>query len=197
MFLEQFGEFRNGAFLVRGKVVMNVPAEVVLAEIVDRIPSRVSTRSIQRVHPEILRVTEFLPQLCVFNTAPQRPHGKHKWQLGQFEPGRAKIKNFVWRACRAGAVRRRTGRWKSIAGSPMSSTASCSAAVCGSGSGLNSGFSPRSASRTFKRFKPDNEAVWQINLLQFRQWTGDAPAARCKPRRATRWQRRRGCHSGR
>ena len=61
VFAEQPSEFGDGAFLIRGQVVMNVPVEVILAEIVV-VFGAVADDPVQRVHAEIPRVTQLPAQ---------------------------------------------------------------------------------------------------------------------------------------
>ena len=57
VFAEQPGESGDGAFFIRGQVVMDVPVEVILAEIVV-VFGPVADDPVQRVHAEIPRVTK-------------------------------------------------------------------------------------------------------------------------------------------
>src|SRR5437773_12060731 len=94
MLAQQLDKTSQAAFLISAKVVVNVPAQIIIAEIVIIGGAR-SNNIIERVHAEIARFAQLAAQSGIFDTAPQRPYGIDKRQRGYFIPCSAEIPAVV------------------------------------------------------------------------------------------------------
>src|SRR5579863_521266 len=75
-------------------MVMNMPAEVVLAKLQAVLRSTPNNR-IERVQAEIPRLAQLTAQSGIFHAATQSPDSVDERQHGELEPGRAQVPNFV------------------------------------------------------------------------------------------------------
>jgi len=82
---EQLHEFRQTALFVGAKVIVNVPAEVVLAKIVV-IFGTAADDGIECVQAEAPRFAQLSAQPAILNSTTQRPDGINERQLCQFKP---------------------------------------------------------------------------------------------------------------
>src|ERR1019366_2077212 len=94
VFAEQFAEAGDGTLLVLAEVKVDVPLKIIAPEILVKFLARFND-ALQRFHAELLRLLQFTAQFPVFDSAPQRPYGINKRQLRHFQPGQAKVENFV------------------------------------------------------------------------------------------------------
>src|SRR5438128_10635693 len=94
MLAQQLDKTSQAAFLISAKVVVNVPAQIIIAEIVIIVGAR-PNNIIERVHAEIARFAQLAAQSGIFDTAPQRPDGIDKGQRAHFIPCSAEIPHFV------------------------------------------------------------------------------------------------------
>lgn len=94
MFAEQFDELRQPAFFIRAEVVVDDPAEVVLAEVVI-VFLPLADDGIQLAQARGFSLAQLPAQCGADVPAAQRPHGIDKRQLRQLEPRRAEIPNLV------------------------------------------------------------------------------------------------------
>src|SRR5215207_1314435 len=83
---EQFDKLREAALFIGTEVVMNVPAQVVLAELEIELRS-VRDAVVQRLQTERLGFTQNAPKVRRFDASAQRPHRINKRQFGEFRPG--------------------------------------------------------------------------------------------------------------
>src|SRR5215470_7212309 len=88
MALQQVAEFCQPSLLIGSEVVMDVPAQVIMAKIeivICSIPNDV----IECVQPEIARLSQLSTKGGILDTASQSPDRVNEWQFRQFEPGGA------------------------------------------------------------------------------------------------------------
>src|SRR5438270_13116876 len=94
MLAQQLDKSSQAAFLISAKVVVNVPAQIVIAEIIIIIGAR-PYNVIERVHAEIASFAQLAAQSGIFDTAPQCPYGIDKGQGRRFIPRSAEIPDVV------------------------------------------------------------------------------------------------------
>src|SRR5213082_863957 len=94
MLAEQFHEFREAALFVGAKVVVNVPAEVILSEIVV-VFDTAADDGIERVQAEASRFAQLPAQAAVVHATAQGPDGINEGQLRQVIPSGAQVPDFV------------------------------------------------------------------------------------------------------
>src|ERR1051325_4520992 len=92
MFAQQPDEFGQTALFIGAQVVVNVPAQVILAVIVI---GAAADDGIERVQAETLRLAQLPAESAVVPSAAQRPDRIHKRQPGQLVPGRPQVPHFV------------------------------------------------------------------------------------------------------
>src|SRR5438552_14176968 len=94
MLAKKLHELRQAAFFVRAKVIVNVPAKVILAEIVI-VFATAADDGIERVQAETFRRAQLPAQAIVFDPTAQRPDGIDERQPGEFIPRGAQVPEFV------------------------------------------------------------------------------------------------------
>src|SRR5258706_16379030 len=72
MFLEEFSKLFQAALLVGSKIIVNMPAQIIFAEI-EIVFVAAADDVIERVEAEVSGLAELPAQGGVFNSAPQRP----------------------------------------------------------------------------------------------------------------------------
>src|SRR5262249_38274835 len=75
-------------------MVMDVPAGVVLAEIVIEFGAAADD-AVKGIEAEIACLAQLAAELGIFDAATQRPDGIDKGQAGKFHPGNAEVEDFV------------------------------------------------------------------------------------------------------
>src|SRR5437660_1789447 len=94
MFAQQLGKPSQAAFLIGAKVVVNVPAQIIIAEIVIIVSARPND-IIESVHSEIARFTQLAAQSGILHAAPQCPDSINKGQSRHFIPCRPEVPKVV------------------------------------------------------------------------------------------------------
>src|SRR2546428_10673084 len=94
MLAQQLDRTSQAAFLISAKVVVNMPAQIIIAKIVIIIGARPND-VVERIHSEIAGFAQLAAQSGIFDTAPQRPDGVNKGQRGHFVPCSAEIPDVV------------------------------------------------------------------------------------------------------
>src|SRR6266480_6755292 len=94
MFAEQLHEFRQPALFVRAEVIVNVPAKIILAEIVV-VFSPAADDVVEGVEAETLCFAQLAAQPAVVHATAQGPDGVNERQLRQVIPRRAQVPDFV------------------------------------------------------------------------------------------------------
>ncbi len=130
MLAQQVNEFGQAALLVRAQMVMDVPTEVILAEVIIVIGASADNQ-VERVEAEIARFAELSAQRGILHPATQSPDGIDERQFGQFVPSGAEVPKVVPArgpqqiqrrvAYQQRIIRQRGARSKSSAGSPINS----------------------------------------------------------------------------
>ena len=87
VFAQEFDEFREAAFFVGAEVIVDVPAEVILAEILG-VFGAVADDVVEGVQAELARFGQLTAQGGVFLPAPQCPDGVDKGQAASFQTTR-------------------------------------------------------------------------------------------------------------
>src|SRR2546427_12166660 len=83
---QQFHELDQPALFVGAQMVMNVPAEVILAKVII-VFGPFADDVVERFKPEVLRVAEPPAQGVVLDSPPQRPDRVNERQTRQLHPG--------------------------------------------------------------------------------------------------------------
>src|SRR5690606_14486681 len=78
----------------RSQMIMNMPLEVILAELECVFGSR-TNNVINRVQTEILRLAKLPPQPLIFKAAAQCPDCIHERQLRKLQPGCSQVPDLV------------------------------------------------------------------------------------------------------
>src|SRR6266511_4226940 len=91
---EQLDEHGQAALFIAAEMVVYVPAEIILAEIVI-ILRPVADDVIERVQAKMFRLTNLASQARVGDTAAERPDGINKRRLRQLVPGFAQVPDLV------------------------------------------------------------------------------------------------------
>ncbi len=94
VFAKQFDKFCQAALFVGSEVIVNVPAEVILAEIVGVLGPGADD-GIQRIESEVAGLAERPPERCVLHAPAQCPHRIHKRKIRQLRPGRAEVPDLM------------------------------------------------------------------------------------------------------
>src|SRR5437899_6471943 len=98
MFAQKLDEFRYSTLFLRAQVVMDMPAEIILAELVI-VFGAAANDVVQSVEAEILCVPKMDAQTLVIDATTQSPNGVDERQRCKFVPRRAKVINVMrWRA---------------------------------------------------------------------------------------------------
>src|SRR5690349_8541849 len=96
MFAQKLDEFGYSTLFLRAQVVMDMPAEIILAELVI-VFGAAANDVVQSVEAEILCVPEMDAQTLVIDATTQSPNGVDERQRSELVPGRSKITNLVHR----------------------------------------------------------------------------------------------------
>ena len=91
---QEFDELRQAALFVGAEVVVDVPAQVVFAEVVVVFGAGADD-GIERVQTEVARLAEEAPQRGILDAAAQSPDGINEGQPGHLEPGGAEVPDLV------------------------------------------------------------------------------------------------------
>src|SRR5436190_2991471 len=94
MFAQQLCESLDAPFLIAAHVVVDVPAEIILAEFEVVFGARADD-VIERVHTKVFRVAEFGPERFILDAATERPHRVDEWEVRELVPGGAEVPDFV------------------------------------------------------------------------------------------------------
>src|ERR1043165_5658916 len=96
MLAQQFDKLRDATFLVRAKMIVDMPAEVILAKLL--IVFRAAADDvIERIQTEILRLAKLKAKAPGIETAAQCPNGINKREIGHRQPRRSEVIDLVFR----------------------------------------------------------------------------------------------------
>src|SRR5690349_16146720 len=96
MFAQQLDKLGETPFFIRAQMIMNVPAEIILAEI-QVVFAAALNYVVECVHAEIARFAKLAPKLEMIDPPAQSPNRINKGKMGQLRPRFAKIKNLMLR----------------------------------------------------------------------------------------------------
>src|ERR1017187_8991464 len=91
--LQKLDELRQAALIVRAKVVVDMPAQVIFPEVVI-VLGACADDGIECVQTKVARLAEQPSQFGILHATAQRPDGINEGQPGQLEPGGAQIPNL-------------------------------------------------------------------------------------------------------
>src|SRR5947207_1567470 len=94
VFAQQLDECAQTALFIGAQMVVDMPVEIILAEIVI-VLGAVADDGIERVEAETFRFAQLPAQPAVLHTAAQGPDRVNKRQPGPLIPGRAQVPDFV------------------------------------------------------------------------------------------------------
>src|SRR5690348_11772401 len=94
VFAQQFDKPGQASLFVGSKMEMNVPAQIILAELEIIIGAAADNR-IEGVQPEVARLTQEAAQVPIFDSPPQSPNRVDKRKLGLFVPGGAQVPKLM------------------------------------------------------------------------------------------------------
>src|SRR5207245_11188237 len=91
---QQFHELDQPALFVSAQMVMNVPAEVILAKVII-VFGPFADDVVERFKPEVLRVAESPAQRFILDSPPQCPDRVNERQTRQLHPGGSQVPNLM------------------------------------------------------------------------------------------------------
>src|SRR5256885_16964509 len=95
VFAQQVGKSREAALLISAQMIVNVPAQIIVAKI-KIVLGAAANNVIERIQPKITGFSQLPPERGILDPTPQSPHGVDERQFCEFIPGRAQIPGLMF-----------------------------------------------------------------------------------------------------